>query len=446
MSYQLDDHLTLSLPQEASHSVIPELLSHYTYGKPWNLRFHSEGNSITMGKSRIADCGGKDNALRITDDGVSIQGKDYPSLIHGLMNFLNRVRYAPEQDSFYAENCDICESPQIPFRCAHLCVFPETTLDFLRKCVRSCAMVKYSHIILEFWGMLKFDCMKELSWPSAYSKEEIKALVGEANALGVEIIPMFNHLGHASACREIHGKHVVLDQNPRYEYLFDSYGWVWNFHRDDVKELHRKIRHELEEVCGNGSYFHLGCDEAYLFGNDENKAEAMAEYINTVSKELEQEGRRAIIWHDMMLSQEAFAGYVANSTKAVSELLLSRFDKRILVADWQYYNYPDAVWKTSQALKDSGFEVICCPWSNPKNNREAVGTVAAHQLYGVIHTTWHTLFASFSELIYAGDLYYNPDSAVFDRSYAAFVARHALPSGGNYTASGFSEQSTDPGL
>jgi hypothetical protein len=112
----------------------------------------------------------------------------------------------------------------------------------LKKCVRSCAIAKYSHIIFEFWGMLKFDCMKELSWPFAYSKEEIKKIVSEANALGVEIIPMFNHLGHASACREINGKHVVLDQNPQMEYLFESYGWAWNLKRDDVRSLLSKVR------------------------------------------------------------------------------------------------------------------------------------------------------------------------------------------------------------
>ena len=30
----------------------------------------------------------------------------------------------------------------------------------------------------------------------------------------MEVIPMINHLGHASASRACYGRHVVLDQNP----------------------------------------------------------------------------------------------------------------------------------------------------------------------------------------------------------------------------------------
>ena len=43
------------------------------------------------------------------------------------------------------------------------------------------------------WGMLNFDCMKELSWPHGFTKEQIRPLLAEAHDLGMEIIPMFNH-------------------------------------------------------------------------------------------------------------------------------------------------------------------------------------------------------------------------------------------------------------
>jgi len=182
-------------------------------------------------------------------------------------------------------------------------VLPETKLDFLKKCVRSAAIVKYSHIILEFWGMLKFDSLKELSWPFAYSKEEIKEIVAEANALGVEIIPMFNHLGHASLSRSINGKHVVLDQNPSLEYMYESYGWVWNYKREDVKKLLKNVREELIELCGEGEYFHIGFDEADCIEDDEGKATEVAEYLNDIIRDLKSKGRRAIMWHDMMLAE-----------------------------------------------------------------------------------------------------------------------------------------------
>jgi len=361
--------------------------------------------------------------------------------------FLNKIKYSETDDCFYIENCCITESPLLPFRCVHLCIFPETTLDFLKKCVRSCAIAKFSHIIFEFWGMLKLDCMKELSWPFAYSKDEIKKIVREANALGVEIIPMFNHLGHASACREVNGKHVVLDQNPRYEYMFESYGWIWNFKRDDVYELLSKVRDELIEVCGEGSYFHIGCDEAYSIGNDEGKALKMAEYINRVSKDLNLKGRRAIMWHDMLLSKDEFPEYVASSSKNVSDILIKNIDKNIIIADW-HYSCHNETWKSSTKLKENNFDVTCCPWDNRQNITEALETITSNNLYGIIHTTWHTLFKGFREMIYAGVVSYGTEENLNDirRFYCANVARKALPSYGEYEKCGWSDKMTGPGL
>lgn len=449
MSYILDTTQTINMPLCAENPVIEELLCNYTYGRKWNVAYNAEGNCISVGNYTKADYGNSEYVINVTDNGIYIGGCNYSATMRGFLMFLERIKYSADDDSFYVENCQITESPLLSFRCVHLCIFPETKLDFLKKCVRSCAIAKFSHIIFEFWGMLKFDCMKELSWPFAYSKEEIKKIVSEANALGIEIIPMFNHLGHASACREINGKHVVLDQNPRYEYMFESHGWIWNFKRDDVNVLLDKVRDELIEVCGEGSYFHIGCDEAYSIGNDENEALKMAKYLNRISNDLKTKGRRAIMWHDMLLSKNEFKGYVAMSNEKVSDILLKNIDKNILIADWQYGCYGE-IWRTSKKLKENGFDVVCCPWDNKQNITEAVDTVTSNKIYGIIHTTWHTLFHGFSEMIYAGmRSYYGTNKKNLDdiyRFYCASVVRKALPSCGEYEKCGWSEKMTGPGL
>lgn len=447
MSYVLGTTPTINIPTNVDNFVIEELLQNYTYGAKWNI-ICKLNNCITMGNYKKSNRGNGEYVINVTDDGVYVEGCDYCATMRGFLTLLEKIKYSAEDDFFYIENCSITEKPLVDFRCVHLCIFPETKLDFLKKCVRSCAIAKFSHIIFEFWGMLKFDCMKELSWPFAYSKEEIKNIVIEANALGVEIIPMFNHLGHASACREINGKHVVLDQNPCYEYMFDSYGWIWNFKRNDVYELLSKIRNELMEVCGEGSYFHIGCDEAYSIGSDEEEALKMAEYLNRVSNELQSKGRRAIMWHDMLLSKEEFEGYVATSTLKTSDILIQNIDKNIIIADWQYSCHNET-WKTSQKFKENGFDVVCCPWDNSKNIKEAVDTVTTNELYGIIHTTWHTLFRGFREMIYAGVISYGTTKGNLDdirRFYCASVARKALPAYGEYEKCGWSEKMTGAGL
>ena len=448
MRYVLVNPANIRMPAEAKHPIIEEFLCNYTHGRVWNIDYTAAENCITLGNYTEIDRGDAEFALNITDTGVYIVGCDYGATMRGYITFLEKLQYTEDGDYFYLETGCAYGKPCAKFRCAHLCVFPETHLDFFQKCVRACAVVKYSHIIVEFWGMLKFDCMKELAWSTAHSKETMKEIISEANALGLEVIPMFNHIGHASLSRGGNGQHVVLDQAPQYEYLYENYGWVWNFKKDCVRELHRKIREELIDICGKGSFFHLGCDEVHSYSNDENNARKMAEYINEIAAELRKKGRRAIMWHDMMLSKEFYqqGKYYGNASKSVSDILLDSIDKNILIADWQYHCH-DELWKSSKKLKESGFEVICCAWDNKQNNREALDTVMDQNLYGVMHTTWYNLCKGVISLIYSGKIFYGADDIPEFESihyfYAAEVIRKAMPSGGEYEKSGWTEKMTD---
>jgi hypothetical protein len=276
----------------------------------------------------------------------------------------------------------------------------------MRRVIRACGMAKYTHIVLEFWGCLKLDCLKELSWPEGYTKDEIRPLIAEANALGIEMIPFFQHLGHAALSRlGYSGKHVVLDQDLTLEYLYypKSRGWVWSFMSDEVRALLRAVRKELSELFGEGEYFHLGCDESGLeFDTDD-----LAAYINEVSEELKAEGRRAIIWGDMLLSRrfDGLGGYECNSTPEYANALLQKLSRDIIVADWQYNIRGDRPWKSSALLKKHGFEVLCSPWhTNQNNSVDAILTTEADGHMGIMITTWNKLFTEggIYRLIFAG--------------------------------------------
>lgn len=145
----------------------------------------------------------------------------------------------------------------------HICVFPENDLYFIKKLIRLAVLCQYTHIVIEFWGMLRYDRLKELAWPHAFTKAEAGELIRECRELGMEPVPMFNHLGHATGSRLCYGKHVVLDQNAKLEHLFTPDGWAWNIGSSEVAELLRGIRIELYELFGPGEYCHIGCDEAY---------------------------------------------------------------------------------------------------------------------------------------------------------------------------------------
>ena len=456
MSYfVLNPNCIFRVSQGIDQGLLRELLDGYTYRSDYAFENNSALCEIAIGvvADEREDCVEETAILNVTEEGVRIVGSDSASLMRGFLTMLSRIEYDRVTDSFRIPCGRVEERPQMAFRAVHLCLFPETPLRFLQKCIRVCGLAKYSHIVLEFWGMLKLDCMAELAWPFAYTKDEIRPLMDEARALGMEIIPMFNHLGHASANREMYGKHVVLDQNPRLEYLFTMHGWEWNFESKEVRDLLKQVRQELIALCGEGSYFHLGCDEAYSLGYGENRAETLCRYLNGIATELREQGRRAVIWGDMLLLRRDFAGepqkYSCNmENEQIWKTLLDGLDRDIIIADWQYHLTCDK-WKSSLFLKNAGFDVICCPWDTQANARSAIVNIQAQELFGLMYTTWHTLAKGFPIMLYAGRAAYSGQTEIHPKEVrfsAAEAVRRVMPANGIYENAGWSEKVIGPGL
>lgn len=419
--FVIDREMTISFPREASHPVLGEILNNYTYGLPWKiLRDHDE-YIITAGDFTAIELGENEFALNITEGGVYIAGSDYSALMRGYVTFLEKI-ICYDKLCYKAECCTIFGHPEIGVRMIHLCIFPdeEISLTYIEKAIRLAAMSRYTHVILEFWGMLQMDSLPELAWPFAHPKSRIRELVAVARAMGMEVIPMFQHLGHAAFARQgASGKHVVLDQAPELEYLFlpGFYGWVWDYNKPVVRELLKKVRDELCELCGPGSYFMLGCDEADDLGKGagwKEVADGLIEYLNSVQADLASKGRRAMMWGDMLLSQSELAKnnrgpgetYDANSTVEFAETMRTGLDRGIVIADWQY-NITSEDWQSTEIFARHGFDIICCVFSQMGTYGTALSTMRKNHALGFMKTTWNTVRRETAHIAFAGDVIYN---------------------------------------
>ena len=332
--------------------------------------------------------GGKEYALSVTETGIAIVGKDYGGLMRGFMSLLMKIEYADDGLKIKA----VTEESRYKTanRMIHICVFPENDLYFIKKLIRLAGLCQYTHIVIEFWGMIRYDCMKELAWPHAFTKEQVKELVAECRELGMEPVPMFNQLGHATASRSCFGKHVVLDQNPRLQKLFTPDGWAWNIHSKEVFSLLKQVREELYEVFGDGQYMHLGCDEADYITRNKELRSALADYLAALTDEVEREGRRPMLWMDMLLEENTFDGCFAVGKKDEVARIRNATAKSTVFVDWQYgctaVPIPSLV-----SLRDCGHDVIGAPWCNEKNYAAHIQTVTENGLFGVMLTTWDAL-------------------------------------------------------
>ncbi len=366
------------------------------------IAFEETGECVfSIGEAEPLALEGHAYSIHVTPAGVCVAAENEKDLLLGYMTLLDRIEAVDGENDGTAAAircCRILESPSIQNRMAHFCVFPETPLWELHKFLRFCAALRYSHVVVEFWGMLKLECMPALAWPHAFSKEEVCPLFREAEALGLEIVPMFNHWGHAPLSRGMHGKHVVLDQEPSLASYFCANGWCWDVRKPKVRVLMRAIRSELMELCG-GRYFHIGCDEAFGYRIDTQESmDFVCSYLNEIAEELDAQGRRAIVWGDMFLYRHPHYNprnvYTANAPSPQSEAyMLSKLSKKLILADWQY-DVTETPVETSAVFTNAGFDCMICPWDRtPKNVAACVSTAKAGGLAGLIHTTWHTLSA-----------------------------------------------------
>lgn len=384
---------------------------------------------------------GKEFALKTDKDGICVVGRDYGGLMRGFFALLLKFEY--ENRSVKINYTDEESSYKLDKRMIHICVFPENDLYFIKKLIRLAALCQYTHIVIEFWGMLKYDCLAELSWQNAFSKDDARALVEECTSLGIEPVPMFNCFGHASASRVCYGKHVVLDQNPALQELFTPDGWVWNFTSEAVFKLLKQIRHELYEVFTDCKYIHLGFDEAYyVSANDDLRAE-FPKYLNKLTCEVEREGKRPMIWMDMLLEAGKFPSCDAVGRADEVQLLRDSAAKSTVFVDWQY-NCNTAPIPSLESLKDSGHDCMGAPWFNRDNCAAHVSTLEKNNMFGIMLTTWDALkihmpsILEGSKLMGGKGFVWSVDGETSVET--AVLLRRVSFEGNSYTTSGWSQR------
>ena len=437
-------------------AVIREFFHNFTFGCSETEMLECGEYIFRLGNTDPIPLGESEYTIRIAESGICLLADGEQNLLKGFMTLLDRILAIETESGMAAsiECYEIRDRARIRNRMVHFCVFPETELWELQRLLRLAAALKYTHAVVEFWGMLKLACMKELSWPFAYEKEDAKKILAEAKDLGLEIIPMFNHWGHAAAAREMHGKHVVLDQNPALQTYFSEDGWCWDFGKAKVRALHKEIRRELIEVCGEGKYFHIGCDEPRGFAFTKEEIDLACDYIGEIAKDMEAAGRRVILWADTLLwndpkydKTEGF--YCAAPTKEKALYMQAHMPKSVIAADWQY-GFAKAPVPTAKDLTDAGFDCLLCPWEKGEAHAEATAkSVLESGLFGFLQTTWHTLSRRMPILTMMAKGAYEPIGTEENSSFTSYntvtaaLLRKVMPSHGEYRKCGWSPAEID---
>ncbi len=381
--------VTAKADPQMQNETVKKLWSSFCFGDSGISFEQGAPFTFLMGEEPIPVLGaGKEYALSVSEKGAAVVGKDYGGLMRGFCVLLMKI--VQIGDRFSIPACKEESGYKMENRMIHICVFPENDFYFIKKLVRLSGICQYTHIVIEFWGMLQYDCLKELAWPHAFTKEQARELICECRELGMEPIPMFNQLGHATGSRIRSGKHVVLDQNPRLHRLFTPDGWAWDITSDEVKSLLKEVRRELYDLFGEGEYIHIGCDEAYFISRNEAWRKLLPDYLGALTLEVEQEGKRPMLWMDMLLEKGAYPECYTVGEKGEVEQIQKATAKSTVFVDWQYRVYQAPI-PSLLSLKGCGRDVIGAPWFDKKNYCAHIETLTENDMFGIMLTTWHTL-------------------------------------------------------
>ncbi len=346
--------------------------------------------------------------INCDENGININYSTDTGLIHAFCTILQLISpYRRKTGDFSIKALCIKDKPALSMRGMHLCLFKELSLLWMKKYVALCAFLKVSHIIIESWGAIRFDSMKELGWPDSYSKEDVREIIEFGKALGVEFIPFFNHAGHATQSRHKSGKHVVLDQAPEYEEWFLPGGWTWDVDNEEVINLHRDVRRELCELFGDGDFFHIGCDEIV----DENgmwkdsgvgESEGYTRFLNRTASDIKENlGRKTMMWGDMFLDNKDFPfPFCANTNKTLT-YDPDDLTKDMYIVDWQYNITEEKEESVKYFLKFTDpAKLILAPWRDRNKIIGRINLAKKYNLFGVIGTTWNSVIFDINDMRY----------------------------------------------
>jgi hypothetical protein len=196
--------------------------------------------------------------------------------------------------------------------------------DYLRKWLETIARMGYDAILWELEDKVRWDTCPECVWPEAMSKEQFKELLAFSRGLGLEPIPLLQTVGHAEYVLK-HDRYLNLRESPDRHDCYCTSNPV-------VRELLIAWIDEYVEIFGEIRYFHLGGDEAYVFGTcpicqaytkEHGKTKLYAEHIIEISRHLRDKKIRPGIWGDMLLAHP----------DEIAEI-----PKDFVIWDWNYWD------------------------------------------------------------------------------------------------------------
>ena len=263
--------------------------------------------------------------------------------------------------------------------------------------LREAASMGYNAVLWEVEDKIRWETCPECVHPEAFSKQEFREMLAEADSLGLEAIPLMQTFAHA--------EYILSHEKYRPWREVDANPTCYCVSNPEIRAFQKRFLLEYLDLFGaKVRDFHLGADEAHAFGScptcaKRDRFELFIEHLDGLASILLERGVRPGIWCDMMLTGKL--------SGAQLDAQVNKFPKYLTAWYWDYYYGSDeknvSRWADRiEHLTKNGFPVVfaaaSASWGDspflPVYERHA-GNVAASaelarrkNLRGLCVTSW----------------------------------------------------------
>lgn len=218
-----------------------------------------------------------------------------------------------------------------------------STLENFKKIIRFIARYKMNTYMPYLEDMLQFDAYPSIGRDrGALTKAEVKELIKYASDYYVDIVPIFQTLGHYENILTLE-EYMKFAEFPGAASLNVSLDETYTFLETMMKEVFEMFPSE---------YFHMGADESYDVGlgfskhlvKNSNLAMVHLEHYKKVYAIAKKHGKKVLMYGDIILNHPE---------------ILEGLPKDITIVDWHYR--PQTDYPSTKTFKDAGHEYYVSP-------------------------------------------------------------------------------------
>jgi hypothetical protein len=254
-------------------------------------------------------------------------------------------------------------------------------------------------VIVEVGGGFQYESHPECADENPMTKASAQKLAALARAAKIELVPMYNCLGHQSWHEKTGAllrAHPEFNEAPELDATAeDFYCMSWCPSNPDVNAVVFDLMDELIDAFG-AKAFHVGMDEVFVLGQCPRcqgapNAELFAKAVNDLHGHLV--GRRKVemqMWGDRLLDGKA-TGYGAwEASENDTWQAIDKVPKDIVMCDW-HYGLDNPEFPSVRIFQEAGFQVWPAGWNGEAAVRrfiEVARNESGPRMLGYLCTTW----------------------------------------------------------